>query len=466
MRGALKFGEGHEGDMVTTTTTTGVARDEGREKGGEPALPMSGKKEHLVVMVHGLFGSDKHLANVVRVMEENFVESSVKIFVSSCNKRTKTLDGIQKCGERCVLLLAKQVLNPESTAEKQGRKRVLTTLADVSSCFFCTGIATIYRLISELDAYLASLGENDLKTISFIGHSMGGLIIRYAIGHRYRVEEPSGRETIFGLIPLHYVAITTPHVGCNDTYLSDIKKEDSVTPCLRWMGQIPCLGKIPALAFHVFESFFVWLVLRRTGDDLFLRDKDKIVEQLASYSIKRKDSAAATAAEEEEEKPRPPPYLEALASFTERTCYGNIRGDHVVAWENATIRRKVDLPKIKRKDAPYGIVNEEVSPRSLGGAPAPAPNGPLNQEGDLASSPTFATCPKIEGMIRNLEALGWRRVDVKTKILVHKGAPWAHDNIISKTDCHDNFKVVASHSSSLLLQSIKTFEGGAGGAKK
>ena len=114
-----------------------MARDEGREKGGEPALPMSGKKEHLVVMVHGLFGSDKHLANVVRVMEENFVESSVKIFVSSCNKRTKTLDGIQKCGERCVLFLAKQVLNPESTAEKQGRKRVLTTLADVSSCFFC-----------------------------------------------------------------------------------------------------------------------------------------------------------------------------------------------------------------------------------------------------------------------------------------------------------------------------------------
>ena len=69
-------------------------------------------------------------------------------------------------------------------------------------------------------------------------------------------------------------------------------------------------------------------------------------------------------------------------------------------------------------------------------------------------------------MIQNLEALGWRRVDVKTKILIHKGAPWAHDNIISKTDCHDNFKVVASHSSSLLLQSIKTFEGGAGGAKK
>ena len=76
----------------------------------------------------------------------------------------------------------------------------------------------------------------------------------------------------------------------------------------------------------------------------------------------------------------------------------------------------------------------------------------------LPHSPTIATCPKIELMIKNLEALGWRRVDVKTKILIHKGAPWAHDNIISKKDCHDNFKIVALHSSSLLVDSIKSFE--------
>ena len=67
------------------------------------------------------------------------------------------------------------------------------------------------------------------------------------------------------------------------SYMSDIKKEDSVTPCLRWAMQIPCLGKIPALAFHMFESFFVCLVLRKTGDQLFLRDRPQIIVDMGSH---------------------------------------------------------------------------------------------------------------------------------------------------------------------------------------
>merc|ERR1712072_1275395 len=223
-------------------------------------------KKHLVVLVHGLFGSDKHLANVVKAMETNFCTENIEIFVSKSNKGAKTLDGVAGCGD---------------------------------------------RLIEELDAFLASRAPHDFETISFI---------------------------------VHCIFITTPHFGCNDTYLTDIKKEDSVTPCLRWMGQIPVIGKVPAFLFHVFESFFVWLVLRKTGDDLFLRDKDKIVEQLASYSFRRKSKReGGSHGGKEGEESQPPPYLAALASFRERTCYGNIRGDHVVAWENATIRRKIDL---------------------------------------------------------------------------------------------------------------------------
>ena len=81
------------------------------------------------------------------------------------------------------------------------------------------------------------------------------------------------------------------------------------------------------------------------------------------------------------------PYLPALASFKERTCYGNIRGDHVVAWENATIRRKMDLPKISRKSAPYGIVNEE-EPQNY--PPAPAPSGkPIHRLYPLIPSNEF-----------------------------------------------------------------------------
>jgi len=355
------------------------------------------KKEHLVVMVHGLFGSHKHLDAMVKAMKTQLAtRDDVEIFVSKKNGGIKTLDGIQKCGD---------------------------------------------RLLAELEAFLSD--PNAFKTISFVGHSMGGLIIRYAIGHKYDAD----KSTIFGLVPLHFIAITTPHFGCNDAYLSDIKNEDSVTPCLRWMGQCPVVGKVPAFLFHVFESFFVWLVLRKTGDQLFLRDKKKIIEQLASYSFKRDSDKTLGEV--------PPPYLAALSSFRERTCYGNIRGDHVVAWENATVRRKIDLPKIKRKDAPYGIVNEEVSPRTIDHELL-SPHG----DGPITRSPTMATCPKIELMIRNLEQLGWRRVDVKTKILIHKGAPWAHDNIISKNEGHDNFKVVALHSTALLLNTITKYEEG------
>mmetsp|Transcript_1798 Transcript_1798/g.4162 ORF Transcript_1798/g.4162 Transcript_1798/m.4162 type:complete len:449 (-) Transcript_1798:1212-2558(-) len=423
--------DGVEGDGVEAKRAE-AGSSEARQGAAEEAGASERPKEHLVVLVHGLFGSDKHLKNVVKAMKSNFDEAAaVEVYVSNTNKRIKTLDGIEKCGE---------------------------------------------RLIAELNDFLSKDSQKSLKTISFVGHSLGGLIVRYTIGHAF---DPQ-KQTIFGLEPLHYVAICTPHVGCNDTYMSDQTKEDSLTPCLRWMSQIPCLGKVPALAFHVFEWFFVWLVLRKTGDELFLRDRSQIIVDMGSYEPALSKSPTCCA------KAKPVdasgchtkvPYLPALASFKERTCYGNIRGDHVVAWENATIRRKMDLPKISRKSAPYGIVNEEEPPNY---PPAPAPSGDGVRgermqaravgEGEgkeaeaeaeepctLTKMPSMATCPKIEMMIRNLESLGWRRVDVKTKIMITKGAPWAHDNIISKTEGHENFKIVSLHSSNLIVNSIKRY---------
>lgn len=384
-------------------------------------------KEHLVVMVHGLFGSDKHLVNVVKVMQESFAfsegdDSKILVYVSKVNKRTKTLDGINECGS---------------------------------------------RLVDELREFIGK--HKTLKTISFVGHSMGGLISRYAIGHAY----DSSSKTVFGLEPLHFITICTPHFGCNDTYMKDIKKEDSVTPCLRWMGAIPVIGKVPAFLFEVFESFFVGLVLRRTGKQLFLRDKNPIIIQMAtdgnteiqfSKASKAKKAQSKKSLDRNKTLADKVPYLSALSAFAERTCYGNIRGDHVVAWENATVRRKCDLPKISRKEAPYGIVNiEEASqsspPEGSLDASLHASTTTENPDGNLTKTKSMATCHKVEVMIKNLEALGWRRVDVKTKILIHKNAPWAHDNIISKKDAHDNFKVVAQHSSELLVKSIQVHEG-------
>jgi len=399
------------------SSSGGEAREEETKSSSVERSQNQHGKKHLVVLVHGLFGSDKHLVNVVKLMESNFSKNNdVFVYVSKANKRTKTLDGIHECGE---------------------------------------------RLIEELKDLVSSSGlKAELKTISLVGHSLGGLISRYAVGHAYDKDT----KTVFGLEPLHFITICTPHFGCNDTYMTDIKKEDSVTPCLRWPSSVPVIGKLPAFLFHVFEEFFVGLVLRRTGKQLFLRDDNPIILRMAAdgsdtrseIQFERRGSAPKDTKKKSKRKSKrkskePPredddvPYLTALSSFKERTCYGNIRGDHVVAWENATIRRKCDLPKISRKAAPYGIVNEEVSPAS-------PPEGPC-----LTPTLSMATCPKIEVMIKNLEALGWRRVDVKTKILLHKNAPWAHDNIISKKDAHDNFKVVALHSSALIVESIRRY---------
>lgn len=66
----------------------------------------------------------------------------------------------------------------------------------------------------------------DLRKISFIAHSVGGLVARYVIGKLYK---PPGKEnagdsslnifiddsrgTICGLEPVNFITVATPHLG-------------------------------------------------------------------------------------------------------------------------------------------------------------------------------------------------------------------------------------------------------------
>lgn len=62
-----------------------------------------------------------------------------------------------------------------------------------------------------------------LRKISFISHSVGGLVARYAIGKLYEPqikgsgEEPLTNEeskgTIAGLEPVNFITAATPHLG-------------------------------------------------------------------------------------------------------------------------------------------------------------------------------------------------------------------------------------------------------------
>ena len=204
-----------------------------REEGGEDS-----KYKHLLVCIHGLFGRDKDMYEPVNVVQKHLKSSrdgGILVYISKSNNGFKTLAGIEACGA---------------------------------------------RLVVELKDLVAK--HPNLETISLMGHSLGGLLARYCIGHAYAKEE-SGKETVFGLEPLHLITVATPHLGQNDEYMKDIQKEDSVTPCLRWLGSIPVMGKVGAFLFHHCEAFVVALLLRQTGKDLFLRDgEDPIIVRMAA----------------------------------------------------------------------------------------------------------------------------------------------------------------------------------------
>lgn len=66
----------------------------------------------------------------------------------------------------------------------------------------------------------------NLRKISFVAHSVGGLVARYAIGKLYRPPETEQLEapstngqpqesfgTIGGLEPVNFVTVATPHLG-------------------------------------------------------------------------------------------------------------------------------------------------------------------------------------------------------------------------------------------------------------
>lgn len=68
------------------------------------------------------------------------------------------------------------------------------------------------RLAQEVRTVAAR--HPSLRRVSILAHSMGGLISRYAAG---RLFDP-GSGTVAGLRPCHFVAMATPHLGCDSQY--------------------------------------------------------------------------------------------------------------------------------------------------------------------------------------------------------------------------------------------------------
>ncbi|KAJ8772460.1 hypothetical protein K2173_027637 [Erythroxylum novogranatense] len=194
--------------------------------------------DHLVIMVHGILGSAKDW----KFAAEQFARS----FPIKCSERNMsklTLDGVDVMGDR----LAKEVLE------------------------------VIQR-------------KPNLQKISFVAHSVGGLVARYVIGKLYRPPKTENLEdsmaagedlrgTIGGLEAMNFITVATPHLN-NDE------------------------GKPPLLKRMIQDSMIFILLEPNT----FMQ-------------------------------------VGIIRTFKRRVVYSNVGYDHIVGWRTSSIRRNSDLPK-------------------------------------------------------------------------------------------------------------------------
>ncbi|CAO2823014.1 unnamed protein product [Amaranthus hypochondriacus] len=328
-----KMGNGCFGNKKEKTQVVASGRDVMNDTMAEAKL----NPQHLVVMVNGLIGS----ASDWKFAANQFVKQlpdKVMVHCSQCNTAKLTFDGVDLMGER----LADEVSN-------------------VISC------------------------RPGFQKISFIAHSLGGLVARYAIGKLYEPHEtayPSAAKKnrtedmesvgkdcqgrIAGLEPMNFVTVATPHLGS------------------RGHRQLPFLCGVLFLEKQASQT--AHLIAGRSGKHLFLMDNNEaeppLLVRMASDSYELK-------------------FISALHSFKRRVAYANVNYDHVVGWSTSSIRRLRELPKanLLAHDKKYPHI-VHVTHETLD---------------DLRLMPSYAENQTIdyeEEMIRGLTQVPWERVDV------------------------------------------------------
>lgn len=138
-----------------------------------------------------------------------------------------------------------------------------------------------YRLAAEVTEVIKA--RPNLRMISFVGHSLGGLYARYAVAALYREKD----STIGGLKPGAYVSSCSPHIGLRRFTLS-----------------------FAPSALHPLSG----ILIGQTGVDLFLRDKNPLLATMSTDPV----------------------FLSPLSSFERRRAYANLSGDFLVPFATAS----------------------------------------------------------------------------------------------------------------------------------
>ncbi|KAJ4709374.1 alpha/beta-Hydrolases superfamily protein [Melia azedarach] len=301
--------------------------------------------EHLVIMVNGIIGS----AADWRWAAQQFVKKvpdKVIVHRSECNSSKLTFDGVDLMGER----LAAEVL------------------------------AVVRH-------------KPEVRKISFVAHSLGGLVARFAVGKLYEHSPDDGhaavsriasneehvndsmqsiehpfKARIAGLEPMNFITFATPHLGSKGN------------------KQLPFLCGLPFLERRASQT--AHLIAGRTGKHLFLNDQDDGKPPLLLQMVNDSDNLK---------------FISALRAFKRRVAYANANYDHMVGWRTSSIRRQNELPPksnllIKDEKYPHIVnIERETMDNIRNKASSIVGDQPVDLE---------------EEMIRGLTQVPWERVDV------------------------------------------------------
>ncbi|KAF1798161.1 putative serine esterase-domain-containing protein [Mucor lusitanicus] len=197
----------------------------------------------LVVLSHGLWGVKGHMGFIEKKLIDKYGDK-IHVLNSSVNEAKFSYDGVDICGE---------------------------------------------RLAEDVESTVVRLGKNgkQVKKISMIGYSLGGLIVRYAIGHL-------GQKGFFNTIePACFVTFATPHMGVH----------------------LP-----PSSVFSSIFNFVSGRLVSRSGEQLQLLDKyDKVDNKPMLEILSDPDQ----------------PYFKYLSKFKKRRTYANIANDRTVGYWTA-----------------------------------------------------------------------------------------------------------------------------------
>jgi len=287
------------------------------------ASPSNGSPpNHLVILIHGLHGGSGDLQSFKNQLLKTPFSSSLLIHSARCNEGFfGTLDGIDAGGDRVTM--------------------------------------EITKLIEE---------NPNIKYLSVIGHSLGGLYGRYSIGSLHK-------QNFFDKVkPMNFITMASPHMGSRRS----------------------SKGLYNPLASWVTKNLF-----SRTGKQLMLEDLEG-EEPLLMKMSQHGES-----------------WLEALKLFRQRTLYSNIQNDLQVPYcTSAIVHRNPYLSRVEKKlefhdDYPH-IVSRRVEID-------------LTNEDDIYQSDEKRKY--LIEMLKNLQTLQWKRYDVLIdsvlchEMIVHK-RPW------------------------------------------